>query len=473
MLDLVSFRHQLLRCFDNNVPEKLMVALSGGVDSMCLTYLLSQYKNRYHPSLSIHAITIDHDYRSGSEEEALNVGDLVRRWGVHHLVFRLSYDKHVATITNFEEVARNMRYSVFRNEGKRLGIRSLLVGHTLDDRIETMLQRLQMNSTLYGLDGLKCRSAIPLPRTDPHSCMSVIRPLLPFEKSELQSVCTSNGVEWHEDHTNLDRWLTKRNLLRYMVNEHVPRHEPNALMLSKASLKESIAMLDGTINTLEAKTRALDKFVAENGNLAVEEKNATVTFSVPATMWSNIEPLVAARWLYFKAAQVSPSKHMHWSYAKIERRALPRIDEFVSGEERETVMTYMNVVFKIARDGENLHFQLSKQLPIRADAAALSQNILVEEKFSPWILYDRTWWVRLKCSGKSSVTILPYTLQMRKSLMEAFTNLEVAPPGNLTVPIVVDSNSGDIVALPTYGLVRANYEVECVLKEPEVSLKST
>lgn len=440
-----------------------MVALSGGVDSMCLTFLLSQFKNFHHPSLSIHAITIDHGYRPGSGEEAQNVGETVEKWGVCHKVVKLNYSQDLKSITNFEEVARTMRYSVFRDEGRRLGVQSLLVGHTLDDRIETMLQRLQMSLTIFGLDGLKPKAGIPLPQDSPYANVSLVRPLLQFQKSELMDFCRAHNVIWHEDCTNSDKWLTKRNMLRYMVNEYVPQLRPDCVKMTKPELMRSLDMLDDSIGMLELKITDLDEYLHEFGDFISDAKTGKITFSIPQPMWVKLHQMVKSRWLYREMCQISSSKNLHWSYAKIERRAIPRILLFVCAEEHHLTLTYMNVKIEIVKNQGKLKFTLSKQAPISNEAEEIPSVIQIENGASPWIFYDRTWWVRIKHGENCKVKILPYTLQMKQKLKTAFPALIKVPPGNSTVPVVVD-HQGNIVALPTYGLVCENYGVECTIK---------
>lgn len=463
MLNLHTFKKQLLRCFDGNVPDTLMVALSGGVDSMCLTFLLSQFKKLHHPSLSIHAITIDHGYRPGSGEEAQNVGELVQKWGVSHEVVKLNYNQDLESITNFEEVARTMRYSVFRDEGRRLGVRSLLVGHTLDDRIETMLQRLQMNSTIFGLDGLKPKAGIPLPQDSPYANVSLVRPLLQFQKSELMGFCKAHGVSWHEDHTNSDKWLTKRNMLRYMVNEYVPQQRPDCVELTKPELIKSLSMLDDSIEMLELKITALDEYLHEFEDLNLDAKTGKISFSIPQSMWEKTHEMVKSRWIYRVMCQISSSKNLHWSYAKIERLAIPRILLFVTAKDNRLTLTYINVKIEVEKIEGKLKFALSKQSPIRSETEEISCVLHIENGISTWVFYDQTWWVRIKHDEDCKVTVLPYTLQMKQKLKTAFPELTKLPPGNSTIPVVVNTQ-GNIVALPTYGLVCENYGVECTIK---------
>lgn len=444
-----------------------MVALSGGVDSMCLTYLLSQYKTRYHSSLSIHAVTIDHRYRAGSGTEAVKVGSIVEKWGVEHHISRLSYEQNVGDISNFEEVARDMRYKVFQHECERLQINSLLVGHTLDDKLETYLQRLEKNSTIFGLDGLRPKSSFPLPPTSPYNLIRLYRPLLSFEKLDLQSTCNHANIKWFEDYTNQDRWLTKRNMLRYMINHFVPRHlhsRPELLLLSKPALLQTAKLIEALLEVLTEKVNALNDYMTKYGGFELEQHRPLIKFSVPIEFWKNLHVLVAARWMYIVMYPLSSAKHFHWSYAKIERALIPRIDRFVRGPLEAATFTYLNVVCNIEKNSGSLHFKLTKQPPIRSTIPTLRNSVSVTNAWSLWILYDRTWWMRIRHDERNEVNIVAYNLQMRRNLQKSFPELQEFPPGNNTIPVIIDGASNDILALPTYGLVRENFEIECVLK---------
>lgn len=449
MINSHVFRQHLLTCFSGNVPGKLLVALSGGVDSMCLTHLLLQYKKLYDPKLEIHTMTIDHGYRKMSSLEAHEVGRIVQSWGAHHYIHRLSYDRNPSTITNFEEVARTMRYNAFERQCDELGIRALLLAHNLNDRIETFLQRLQMNSTLYGLGGLKPRATMPISSKSPQR-ISVFRPLLQFDKQSLRETCVKSDVLWFEDHTNADLHLTKRNLFRYMVNEYVPQEilrRPDLAVLSKESLLKTLNEVDEFLTVLDDRIKALDDYVMKQGSYEFNKGLATIKFSVPVHMWLSLDPSVAARWLYEKVSPISSAKHLHWSYAKIERQAMPRIRKYAKAARGKLNLTYLNVVFQIESDEGLLHFSMSKQPPTRKDLACIRRTVSVP---SPWMLIDRTWWVEIKKASSSKVTIEPYNSKMKKQLLEAFP--QVTPSKILNLPIIKDENT--VVGIPTLGLSR-------------------
>ena len=73
-----------------------------------------------------------------------------------------------------------------------------MIGHHINDQIETFIIRLEANS---GLDGLACMKNMTTIITD-FGKLNIIRPLLTFEKKDLKIVCKANDINWVEDPTN-------------------------------------------------------------------------------------------------------------------------------------------------------------------------------------------------------------------------------------------------------------------------------
>lgn len=460
MIDPNAFRLQLLKCFSGKVPSKLLVALSGGVDSMCLAYLLLQYKKIYDPKVEIHTMTIDHGYRQTSHAEASKVGTIMKKWGLHHHLHLLSYDKDICDISNFEEVARTLRYQAFQEKCHEHGIGALMVAHNLNDRLETYLQRLQMNSTIFGLGGLRPKVELPIRATIPNEAM-VYRPLLQFEKCQIKDTCIKNDVIWFEDPTNADRNLTKRNLHRYMINEYIPdqvSRRPELLVLSKESLTKTIREIDSALEMLENRISALDHYILKWGDYKFNHEHAYLSFSIPIKVWNSLDNSVAARWLFQQICPLSSAKHLHWSYAKIERRAMPRIKEFINAKQKTLRFTYINIVFRLTTDDGILHFCLSKQPPEKNSTESTVRSVNVP---SSWILVDRTWWVKINSAMTEKVRIGLYGLGQKKQLQKAFP---LVVPGRMeNLPIVMADD--EIVSLPTLGLAKEGYSVDISYKK--------
>lgn len=470
MISANAFRRLLLRCFEGRPPNKVLVALSGGVDSMCLTYLLSQYRRQVQPLMKIYAVTIDHGFRAELSEEAAQVGQLVLQWGVTHAVEKLRYEQDVSDISNFEEVARNLRYQVFQEQCDQHGIGTLMVAHNLDDQVETFLQRLQMNSTIYGLLGLKPSAKLPIRPSGPDQAIEVLRPLLAFDKAAIRATCEQQGVKWFEDATNVDPHLTKRNLLRYMINDYVPTYitaRPELACVSKGELLTSVLQIQQTLTSLHVNQKALNAYIKE-GTFTFNAQNACISFTVPVAFWCSLDDLVSGKWLYLLISPFSSTNHLHWMYAKLQRQAIPRIKNFLAGPEDIMHMTYLNMSFKLEKAGDQVKFEITKQEPQRHERLLCDMELT--DSMLSWTLLDKCWWLRASCESDRTVEVLFYNSSMKRQVMAAFPEFAKTVKGSFlfavgVVPVIIDKDTREVLSLPTHGLVRDGVDIECVLKD--------
>lgn len=173
----------------------LVLAVSGGADSMALMHLLARWRPR-RPKISIHIATVDHDLRPGSRAEADAVAAAAARLGFDHHLLTWTGDK---PITGLQDAARNARYDLIGGLLRTLASAdaALVTAHTADDQAETLLMRLARGS---GLDGLAAmRDHRPLHAGSP---FDLVRPLLAIPKSRLVATLQSTGTAWTEDPSN-------------------------------------------------------------------------------------------------------------------------------------------------------------------------------------------------------------------------------------------------------------------------------
>lgn len=464
MITIAQFQNCFHACFGATTvkaPRRLAIALSGGVDSMCLAYLLSQYKQVYEPSLELHSITIDHGYRSDSEIEAQKVAQVVQNWGILPSVSRLKYSCNPAKISNFEEVARTMRYAEFERFCRGNNIEGLLVAHNLDDQIETFIQRLRQNSSIFGLAGLKRATTLPVATNEPNERpIPLFRPLLQFPKSELISTCIANKIQWFEDSTNQDANLTERNFWRSELKK--PDDES---VINRDQFLQTFLEVETVVNELRKKVKALKLHV-----FGTEEceyaRNGTLSFQIQYSVLSNLSAMVFSRFLFQILHPISASRDYHWMYAKLERHAVPRImKHFVVSQNRVALrLTYLNILWNIERIEDILHFHFERQPIPQNEYAHISTSINPDGKST---LFDNRFWIRLKIATKNKVSVEPYDPKRHKKIIrQAFPELKnfsnLSKSLKLT-PIVI---AQDIMAVPVLDKVKANIpaDVEVQLK---------
>ena len=184
--------HQTLRDRDLLPKQsRILITLSGGQDSLCLTQLLVDLQPLWGWTLGI--VHCDHRWRSDSTENAAHVDRLAQSWGLpcHGTVAQ--------TDVSTEAKARSWRYDVFKQVATEERYDCVVTGHTRSDRAETLLYNLVRGSGTTGLQSLQWRRPF-----DNLSDLEVVRPLLEIARSQTHDFCTVRSLPIWEDNTNSD-----------------------------------------------------------------------------------------------------------------------------------------------------------------------------------------------------------------------------------------------------------------------------
>lgn len=176
--------------------DGLIVAVSGGPDSVALLALLAEWTGKGRPRLL--AVTVDHGLRAEAAQEALVVAELCARLGVEHRTRRWLGDKPQ---TALQEKARAARYALLAQEARAFGATAIVTAHTADDQAETLLMRLAAGSGVAGLAGMAPRGSV--------NGIVLARPLLGIGKSRLVATCGARGLSFVRDPSNDDPRFTR------------------------------------------------------------------------------------------------------------------------------------------------------------------------------------------------------------------------------------------------------------------------
>lgn len=168
------------------------VAVSGGPDSLALLLLASAVRTG-----EFEAVTVDHGLREASRAEADKVAAISSKLGVPHSILAIEWDLPFKTA--IQEQARKVRYGALAAWMRQRGLGAVLTAHHLDDQAETLVMRLNRGAGVRGLAGM--RPSSPMPGA---SDLALLRPLLRWRRSELESICSDAGVEPVVDPSNSD-----------------------------------------------------------------------------------------------------------------------------------------------------------------------------------------------------------------------------------------------------------------------------
>jgi tRNA(Ile)-lysidine synthase len=201
--------------------ERVLAAVSGGQDSMALLAVLGRLAERLDIQLTV--AHFDHMLRSRQEarDDEAAVHDLAADLGLSFVTGAADVPARVRQQReSVEGAARQLRFDFLGREAKRLKAKVVALGHTRDDRAETVLLHLLRGSGLDGLIGLRPRSDWPLGRGP-----ALARPMLEITRTETLRYCREAGLTPREDPTNLLLQAT-RNRLRHEVLPLLRRVNP-------------------------------------------------------------------------------------------------------------------------------------------------------------------------------------------------------------------------------------------------------
>ncbi len=179
--------------------DKVLIALSGGIDSVVLFNILLKLKDEL--SFNLIAAHFDHMIRKESSDDAKFVKNLCEMHSIDIYISQGDAKKCAADEKlSLEAAARKLRHSFLRHVASDVGAKKIAFAHHKNDRAETYLMRVLRGS---GTDGLGC-----MPERDG----IIIRPLMCVKRCDVEHYAKTNMLKWREDETNKDTSYTRNNL---------------------------------------------------------------------------------------------------------------------------------------------------------------------------------------------------------------------------------------------------------------------
>ena len=196
---------QIYKKFENkfNIDQNFIVAVSGGPDSLALTFLTKIYSIK--KSLNISYFMVDHGLRNNSSLEAKSVKNLLKK---HQISLKILKWRGVKPNSNIQSLAREERYKLLINKAKKLNIKNILTAHHIDDLYENFFIRISRGSGLKGL--------VSFNETASNQNINLIRPLLNFEKKDLEYLTKNIFKSYVNDPFNEDNKF-KRARIRKLI----------------------------------------------------------------------------------------------------------------------------------------------------------------------------------------------------------------------------------------------------------------
>lgn len=267
---LKEFEKHITETFAGLPDKKLLLAVSGGIDSMVMLYLCNELNLNFavaHCNFNLRDTESDGD-------EAF-VRDITERYGRHIYVQRFATKEYAAENgLNTQLAARELRYHWFNTLCNTFGFDHIVVAHHANDKLETFLINLSRGTGIEGLTGI------------PEVNGRVIRPLLPFSRAQITDCAAAHHIAWREDSSNeSDKYL--RNKIRHHLTPLLEALHPNFL----DNFLQTQSLLQGTSAIAEKHFKELKSL------LFIKEEDV---IKIPVAQLKALQPVDACMYGLFK-----------------------------------------------------------------------------------------------------------------------------------------------------------------------------
>ena len=249
--------------------KKLILALSGGIDSMVLADLLLKAKADF-----VLAHSNFHLRGEESDGDEQFVRDYAGKNGLTLYVKQFDTVDYAKTHgVSIEMAARELRYAWFEELRQQLGYDYIAVAHHADDQLETFFINLLRGAGIRGLKGMQPVNG------------HIIRPLLNVSREEIRQYAIENGIKWREDHTNAETQFLRNKI----------RHE--LLPVIDSISKEGRTSILKSIRHLASENELYRELVQEKLSVMVKKEGENQSFLTSASRLSPLTAHLLFEWL--------------------------------------------------------------------------------------------------------------------------------------------------------------------------------
>ncbi len=228
--------------------DRVVVAVSGGADSVALLHALATIADQPQWALDLLAAHVNHRLRPEADEEERFCGELAATLGLRFA----SADGSVSSADNLEAAAREARYAALQTVAAERSADAIATAHHADDQLETLLLRLIRGASPRGMRGI-----LPRTRLGEHR---LIRPMLHVDHAAATAFLHRIGQSWCEDPSNADD-RRDRARLRRDVLPALRAIRPDAA----AKAVDTAGQLAAAEEALRRRARAVERMHLQTG----------------------------------------------------------------------------------------------------------------------------------------------------------------------------------------------------------------
>jgi tRNA(Ile)-lysidine synthase len=406
--------------------DLVVVAVSGGPDSVCLLHVLQRLKKELFISLLV--AHFDHGLRPGEDEaETKVVSALAESMKLPFETGKIKSSLRPKT-GSLEEAAREARYHFLERVRGKHGAQKIALAHQLNDQAETVLMRLLRGSGSSGLAGIPpCRDEV------------IIRPLIEINRKEVEAYVKTQGLPYVTDSSNL-RAPYLRNRIRLDVFPHLEKFQPRL-----------VERLAETAEILRMEDEYLEQIVAAwvDGQT---ETNLEGTVSVSLRSFLDLPPPLRRRAVRLLIRMVKKNLR------RIGSRHVRSVMSLAEGQKPQAALdlpgklcvqrTYERLVFKSSSPEEGVPFDYEIRGPGAFPLKKIGRTLTLQEMTGPvsfskrnsrWTAYldaERTRYPLRVRNFRAGDRFVPLGMKGHKKIKDFFVDHKVPTEERHATPIV-------------------------------------
>lgn len=197
--------------------DGVLIAVSGGPDSMCLLDILNKLKEKL--NIKITVVHVNHGIREEANEETEYIKNYCEKYNIKIYV---KYEKVVELAKQnkigLEEAGRKVRYDFFDEVLQETKFNKIAIAHNMNDKVETILMNIIRGSGSLGLKGI-----------EPKRENKYIRPLIEIERKDIEEYCSKNKLNPKFDKSNNDNTYTRNKIRNILIPFIKKEFNPNVI----------------------------------------------------------------------------------------------------------------------------------------------------------------------------------------------------------------------------------------------------
>ncbi len=274
------FKDKILKIINKNKlvkkSGKVLIAVSGGPDSIALLYIFHELRNEL--ELSLHAAHFNHCFRGKeSDDDMIFVKKLCKKLSIPCTIGTKDIPKILAQNKSIssQELSRNLRYEFFKETCLKQKCNILSTGHNLNDQTETIFLHLLRGCGTAGLIGMQILTKI-------NNGLILIRPFLNITRNEIETFLKENNYKYREDSSNFSDHYLRNHLRLHLLPKIRKKYNTN--------IDNSLLRLSKILNI---ENDYLSEIVKNEFDKIVKKQNER--FSIDISLLKKLHPCIRKR----------------------------------------------------------------------------------------------------------------------------------------------------------------------------------